>query len=149
LKTEVEFPPENELGQPPGWQASTWKVEAANCTALVAVFQQGIGVILERRPKVLEANRNINFPAFSGRDTWVIGKWLRFGGPRAVAKATYWWHTPDGSSFRHYKSRLVLSHLGSCGPLHIYTRITGHFIGRKPPGMPRVIGKAPVPAETC
>jgi hypothetical protein len=149
LKTEVEFPPGNGLGQPPGWQASTWKVEAANCTALIAVPEQGVGVILERRPKVLEASRNVNFPAFSGSDTWVISKWLRFGGPRAVAKATYWWHTPDGSSFRHYKSRVVLSHLASCGQLHIYTRITGHFIGRKPPGIPRTIGKAPLPAETC
>jgi hypothetical protein len=149
LKTEVEYPPGNGLGQAPGWQTSTWKVEAANCTALIAVPEQGVGVILERRPKVLDASRNVNFPAFSGRDTWVISKWLRFGGPRAVAKATYWWHTPDGSNFGHYKSRVVLSRLGSCGQLHIYTRITGHFVGRKPPGMPRTIVKAPVPAETC
>jgi hypothetical protein len=149
LKTEVEFPPGNELGETPGWQATTWKVEAANCTALIAVAEQGVGVILERRPKSLEASRNVEFPAFSGSDAWVISKWLRFGGPRAVAKAVYWWHTPDGSNFRHYKSRVVLSHLASCGQLHIYTRITGHFIGRKPPRMPRTIGKAPLAAETC
>jgi hypothetical protein len=149
LKTEIEYPPGNDFGQVPGWQSSTWKVEAANCTALIAVAEQGVGVILERRPKSLEASRNVEFPAFSGSDAWVISKWLKFGGPRAVAKAVYWWHTPDGSNFRRYESRVVLSHLASCGQLHIYTRITGHFIGRKPPGMPRTIGKAPLAAETC
>jgi hypothetical protein len=149
LKTEVEFPVGNDLGEAPGWQTTTWKVEAANCTADIAVPEQGVGVILERRPKILIASRNVDFPALTGSDAWVIDKWIKFGGPRAVAEAVYVWHTPDGSNFRRYKSRVVLSRLASCGQLHIYKRISGRFIGPKPAGMPRTIGKASVPAETC
>jgi hypothetical protein len=147
LKTEVEFPADNPFEQPAGWSSTVWKLDASNCTAEIAVFEQGVGVILERRPKVIDARRNIHGAGLAGLDTWVIGKWLRFGGPRAVASATYWWHTPDGSSFRRYRSKLVLDRLGRCGSEHVYTRISGRFLGPKPPGMGRRVSKAAYKAE--
>jgi hypothetical protein len=149
LETVVEYPAGNPFNVTPGPHISVWPVDAANCTALVATFEQGTGIVLVERPKSLEARRNIRAPSFSGRDGWVIRKWLSFGGPRAVAEATYWWHTPDGSNFRHYRARLVLDRLGRCGSLHIYTRISGRFLGHKPPRLGRVVRKAPWHYEYC
>ena len=149
LETVINFPAGNPFGEAAGPHASTWRVDAANCTAEVPIFEQGVGVVLDRRPRYLEARRNIRPGSISGRDVWVIHKWLSFGGPRAVGKATYWWHTPDGSSFRHYRVRLVLDRLASCGSLHIYTRISGSFLRRRPPRMNRIVRKAPWRYEYC
>jgi hypothetical protein len=149
VKTETYFPPGNSIGLSPGWQSETLNVRAGNCTARIAVSKPGIGVILEERPKALAARRNVLFPSVWDSDAWVMNKWIRFGGPRAVGKAVYFWHVPNRPLYRHYKSRVVLHRLRSCGQLHIYTRITGRFIGRKPPHMRRKISQTPPPAETC
>jgi hypothetical protein len=137
------LPAGNPLGLDPGWSSSVWKVDASACTALLPTFEQGTGVVLDKRPRVVDASRNIRPGSISGLDSWVIRKWLSFGGPRAVASAVYWWHTPDGSNFRRFAARVVLGGVQHCGTLYAYTRISGRFLGRKPSGLPRTIHKAP------
>lgn len=149
LETQTLYPADNPFEQPPGWGGVVWEVDAADCTAWVPVLEQGVGIVLDRRPEYLEARRNIRPGSLSGRDVWTVRRWLSFGGPRAVAKATYWWHTPDGSGFRRFPVRLVLDRLGRCGDLYVYTRISGRFLRRKPPKMSRTVRKAPWRYEYC
>jgi hypothetical protein len=131
----VLYPVNNSLGETAGWHSSTFPVDASDCNASLPVFEQGVGIVLEGEPERIDARRNIYPGSISGLDVWVVHSWRRWSHRRAVGHATYWWHTPDGSDFRHYRSRLILSGLRRCGTTYVYSRIRGIFVGAQPPGL--------------
>ena len=116
-----------------GAQAST------SSPVRVATFEQGVGVALRVRPTRLDARRNIRPGSLSGLDGWSVDRWASWRSKRAYATAIYGWNTPDGRNVRRFRSRLILDRVKNCGPHRIYTRITGRFLGSRPPGMPTVL----------
>lgn len=106
----------------------------------VPVFEQGSGVILGLKPSYMYARRSVCGACISGRDGWGGIRWTSWGGLKARGSAAYYWNPPAQSGdLRAYRSRLMLSGLRSCGAFRIYTRITGTFTGKRPPGIGRKI----------
>lgn len=133
------LPPDNPFVPGGGPRQDVWDLDSAECSARMPTFEQGEGLLLAVRPGRIDARRNISPGSISGLDTWTIRRWRSFGGRRAIAIATYWWHTPDGSGFRRYPARVTLHRIRRCNWTYAYTRIRGRFLERKPPGMPRTI----------
>jgi hypothetical protein len=130
-----------------GWQHRTFMLNSSNCQVSLPVFEQGTGIVLEREPRSVDARRNIYPGSISGLDRWAVGRWRHWDHQRATGAATYWWHTPDGSNFRRFPSRLMLSGMRRCGGTYIYTRIRGVFLGAHPPHMGNVVSLRAYRAE--
>jgi hypothetical protein len=138
LTASVLYPIDNPFGVAPGAHETTWRPNAAACTVLVPVFEQGVGVTLAKRPLHLDAKRNVAPGSITGLDGWTV-KWRSFGGRIARGRGTYFWNSPDHTRVRRYASRITLRRVRPCGTLYRYTRIRGTFINRRPPGMPRTV----------
>lgn len=111
----------------------------------VPVFVQGRGVVLQSKPEWLLAKRNVRPPALSGYDGLHAHRWKGWGGSKSVARGTYIWNTPDGSSLRDFAARIELIHPRPCGGFQVYRRVGVHFTGKAPPGMKKAIGFASEP----
>lgn len=107
-------------------------------TTYLPTFEQGQGVVLSVRPPSVDAARNIRPGSVSGLDGWGVS-WRRWGSASAAGRGTYFWHTPDGSDIRAFPSTIVLGGVVRCGGDRVFTRITGTFTGRVPPGMRRTV----------